>query len=413
MSVVEKVNRYRWTILALAFGGQFGNALVMASVYPLAPLFQPELGLTKAEVGLFTSAAFAGTWGVLIVMGTLTDRLGVRRMMPLGQVVTGLVLFGMSLASGLIHVLIVMFAAGLGRGISHPSITKAIMDWFPPRSRATAMGFKQAGVPAAGIITAATLPVIGLMIGWRLAIAMVGILIILAGIATALLYRDPAPTADARPHRANMRADIKVVIRNRGLWAISSISLLYVLVQLGLTTYLVLYLNDVVLVSAFPDENARLVAAGGFLAICQAGGVIGRISWGLVSDRLFHGRRMLVLAIVGILAATLSWTTSSIGTAIPMGLLGAVVFAYGATAIGWNGLSQAVIVEAAGKRYAATGVGVSMTFSQFGTVAGAPLFGFVVDATGSYQTAWMLLGCFCLGGTVLSILGAKRERGIE
>jgi ACS family hexuronate transporter-like MFS transporter len=413
LAVVEKVKRYRWVILVLAFNAQFGNALPTASVYPLAPLIQSDVGLTNAEVGLFSSAVFAGTWGVLIIMGSLTDRVGVRRMMPLGQAITGMVILGISMVGGFIQMLLVMFAAGLGRGISHPGISKSIMDWFPTSSRATAMGIKQAGVPAAGIATAAILPTIGLMIGWRYAIAVVGVLIILFGVATALLYRDPSPSGDVPVRGAKPKASIGTVIRNRALWAISFISILYVIVQLGLSTYLALYLNEVVLVTAFPDENARLVAAGGFLAVCQAGGVFGRVFWGVVSDRLFHGRRMLVLTIIGAMAATLSWVTSSFGPGTPIGLLGPIAFMYGASAIGWNGLAQAVIVEAVGKRNAATGVGVSTTFSQIGTVTGAPLFGFVVDVTGTYRAAWMLLGFLSLGGMLMSILGSKTERCVE
>src|SRR5450756_2900025 len=70
-------------MLGVAFIVQFSNALATQGLAPLAPLFQPELGLSKSEVGLFSSIIYAGSWGVLIVAGSLCDRFGLRRLLSL------------------------------------------------------------------------------------------------------------------------------------------------------------------------------------------------------------------------------------------------------------------------------------------------------------------------------------------
>ena len=86
------------------------------------------------------------------------------------------------------------------------------------------------------------------------------------------------------------------------------------------------------------------------------------------------------------------------------------MFVYGISVIGWNGLWQTSIVENAGQRYAATAIGFSMSLTQFGNVGGPPVFGFVVDMTGSYRPAWLLLtllrGCAALTG----FFSAGREK---
>jgi len=122
---------------------------------------------------------------------------------------------------------------------------------------------------------------------------------------------------------------------------------------------------------------------------------------------------MGVLALIGLLASGFAWGTSMVNSETPLWAIALLIFAFGATGIGWNGVVQAVIVEAVGRKHAGTGVGVSMTLSQIGTVAGAPLFGFVVDVTGGYHSAWMMLCGFCVAGALLSGLGARRERCIE
>ncbi len=413
MVVAETVFRYRWVALGVAFLTQLGNAFASQAIAPLAPLFQPELGLSNAEVGFFSSAAYAGAWGVLLIAGSLTDRHGVRRMLSVGQLLIGLFMLSMAAVGSFYQAVAVMFGAGVGRGTTSPGITKCIMDWFPARARATAMGLKQTGVPAAGIITASTLPAIALTHGWRSAIGMVGFFLLASAAATALLYRDYRPSSTATRGQTGMRTGLREVVRNRRIWLMSGISVLYVTVQLALITYLALYLKEVVLVTQLPDNSARVLAAGGYLALCQSGGVFGRVFWGVVSDRLFHGRRMVVLAIIGVLSAGLSLVVARLDPGFPLWALSGVVFIYGATAIGWNGLYQAVVAEAAGRRYAGTGVGLSMTLSQAGTVGGPPLFGFVVDVTGSFQTAWLMLSGLSVAGTLVAIACARGEKQLE
>ncbi|MGE5618769.1 MAG: MFS transporter [Sphingomonadaceae bacterium] len=412
-AAVEILHRYRWVMLGVAFLVQVSNALATSAVAPLAPLFQPELGLSKAEVGLFSSIIFAGAWGVLIVAGSLCDRFGIRRPMSLALVVIGTVMLSMSMAGSFFQAASVMFLAGIGGGLVMPGTTKIIMDWFPPRARATAMGIKQAGVPLAGILTASILPVVALSIGWRSAIAGVGFAIIATGIAVGIFARDAATQQKSASRSAFSRSDYRQVLRNRGLWAVSAISVLYVTTQLALISYIALYLMEFLLVPAIPDEHTRIVAAGGYLALCQAGGVFGRIFWGVVSDRLFHGRRMVVLALVGMLAALMSLAVASIEPGLPLGVLSVVTFVYGATAIGWNGLYHAAMAETAGRRFAATGTGFGMTLNQFGVVGGPPLFGFVVDISGSYRIGWGMLAAFCTLGAILSVYNARQEGQVD
>ena len=115
------------------------------------------------------------------------------------------------------------------------------------------------------------------------------------------------------------------------------------------------------------------------------------------------------MAIIGALTATLTLLMSVMGPDFPLVALPALLFLFGATAIGWNGLYHASMAETAGRKYAATGTGMSMTLNQFGVVGGPPLFGFVVDVTGSYPAGWTLLTICCAAGVAMSLVMAKGE----
>jgi MFS transporter, ACS family, hexuronate transporter len=402
-SGMETLN-YRWTILGVAFGSQVAATLAMSVVPPIAPIVQADLGLTKAEIGLFTSASLAGTWGVLLLAGYWTERFGVRKLMSLGLIVSGCVMLTMALAGSFIQAMFVMFAVGLGRGLVEPGATKAIVDWFPARGIATAMGLKQTGYPLGAMLMAAILPALALALGWRSAIALMGLLVLAGGFATALLYRDPPREGSAVRRGISLRGSLGFLLRNRRLWVVSATALLLVVTQFGLVSYLALYFSDVVLPATLPDPGTRLVVAGGFLALVQAGGIAGRMLWGVASDRFLLGRRMPVIAATGVFAALIALVLGYLGPGLPLWLLGIIVFAYGVTALGWNGLYMASAAEAAGRRLSAMGVGFSMTLVHLGVVGGPPLFGFIVDLTGSYQPAWLSLSLFSLAGAVLATI---------
>lgn len=206
-----------------------------------------------------------------------------------------------------------------------------------------------------------------------------------------------------------MREALGAVVRNRRLWQLSLVSVLYVSVQLSLTTYLAIYFKEVVLVGVIDDESARVVAAGGFLALCQLGGTFGRVFWGVVSDRYFHGKRMSVLMITGVFTIIASAITSQLSPAFPFWLLSVIVFMFGVSGVGWNGLYHVAMAETAGQKYAATGVGMSMSMNQIGTFFGPPLFGLVVDVSGSYQTAWLLMALLATIGTAMALLNMRGE----
>jgi MFS transporter, ACS family, hexuronate transporter len=334
-------------------------------------------------------------------------------MLSLGQVAMAIPMLLMSVTASFLQAVVIMFLAGMGRGTVLPGSTKAIMDWFPPGGRATAMGLKQTGVPAAGIFTALALPALGLALGWRYALAMVGIWIFVGAIVSALLYRDVQGPAKPSTQGAGLMSGIGELVRNPNIWIIGLVSTLFVTAQLSTITYLPLYLKEVVLLPEVPDEAARIVAAGTFLAVMQGGGVFGRVFWGVVSDRLFGGRRMVVLALVGAISAASAAAFAFADAGYPLWGLTALAFVLGVSSIGWNGIYHALMAETSGRVRAATGVGLMMTVSQIGPVAGPPLFGFIVDVSGTYRAAWLFMAVLGAMAAVVGFLTAGRERHVE
>lgn len=369
---------YPWIVLFASSLVQtvasFGNQMIS----PLAPFLVEDLKLARADVGLLVTAAYLGGVLVLVVAGSLSDRFGVRALFLLGMTLAGLPLALASVVPGYFWLLVPIALYGVGNGFALPPTTRAIVEWFPTRRRGLAMGVKQTGVALAGMICGLIVPPLGTAVGWRGTILVLGLLTVAAGVISWLTYRDRPDDPSAGPKSA--RPSVLTVIRNRNLLLLSGVTFLYAGVQLSLAGFMVLFLTERV--------GMGIVEAGAMLAVAQAGGIVGRIGWGIVSDVLFGGRRKIVMAIFSVMAAISSVVLASTGPDTPRVVLLLTLVVAGVSAIGWNGINMLFVAEIAGRRASATAAGLNLTCSYLGIMVGPPIFGLLVDRTGSYTTAF-------------------------
>ena len=82
-------DRFRWTILALISVSHIIGASAQYGINTLAPFYKDELGLSRAQVGLFFSAFYLAMTGASFVAGWLADRLGVRKTTLQGHLLVG------------------------------------------------------------------------------------------------------------------------------------------------------------------------------------------------------------------------------------------------------------------------------------------------------------------------------------
>ena len=138
------------------------GALSVLAVAPLAPFLLESMALSRVQVGLFLPAVYLG--GVLMALpaGILTDRLGVRATLGLGQVIIGVMVMLATFTWSLPTFLGCLVVAGFGFSVLNPSTGKAVIEWFPPRRRGFAMGIKQTGLTLGGLIAALTMPPLAL-----------------------------------------------------------------------------------------------------------------------------------------------------------------------------------------------------------------------------------------------------------
>jgi MFS transporter, ACS family, hexuronate transporter len=356
------------------------SATYTYSLPPLATLVQSDLGLTRAELGLMLSVASFGTALIALPGGWLADFLGVRRVVFVGIMVGGVSFCALSLTGSLVLSLLLLLLIGMGLGVIPAATTKAVMLWFTVRVRGTAMGIKQTGFPLGGALTAGLLPSVALALGgWRPAMAAVGLEVIVGGVLYLWLYVDHPADAAAGGQRPPGLLAMRSVLAEPRLLALAALGFCYAYSSGTLTGYLSLYLQE--------SLGMWIVTAGIFLMGCQVSGATARLAFGFISDRFFGGRRAPMLLVVtaahGVLALIFGWLPSLGPSAQAV-----LILAFGATAIGWSSLYHVFVAEVAGRKQAGTAIGLCMMAMSGGGVVGPPVFGYIVDASHSYQLAW-------------------------
>ena len=371
----------RWGILALIMAAQ-----TMANVGPLgipaiAPLIRDNLGLSTAQAGSFLSAYYIGPSLMSLPAGRMADRWGVARTMVLGQVIIALGLFAVGGSVSFMLLSVLMMLAGAGYGMLNPTTAKAVMIWFPRRHRATVVGLKQVGLPLGGAVGALVMPPLALSIGWRPAVALSASVIACLAVLTWALYRDPRGF-EAETTRAG-GGSLGEVLRNRDLWLLAISTLVFAGMQTVWMSYLVLYLRDVV---AMP-----LVTAARVLVLAQLAGMVGRVVFGVLSDRFFGGRRRIVLVLAGLGSMACSLAIAGTGPDTSPWLLAALAIAFGFVGIGWNGVQHTLMAELVSPRSVGTAVGLGLAVSSFGVTVCPPLFGALVEWAGAWTMPWLVL----------------------
>lgn len=387
--------------LAAMLAVQLLVAMAVVTVPVLAPVLAPETGVAVGFVGFFIALAYAASMSASLVSGALVQRYGAIRLSQFCLVACAA---GLACTATGVPALLAAGAILLGAGYGPvtPASSHVLAKSTPPGRMSLVFSLKQTGVPLGGALAGAVVPALVLLAGWRAAALAVA-----AACLATLLFVQPlraAFDADRDPARRLAASDLAGTLRytlgEARLRRLAFSSFFFAALQLCLITFLVAHLTL--------NLGFSLVQAGLMLTVAQAGGVVARIVWGAIADR--WGRPMVLLGLIALGMGLCALALARFTPQWPTAAIALVCAAFGATAIGWNGVYLAQVARLAPPGKAGDATGGSLAFTFGGVLFGPPAFAFLVEGGISYASAFVLLA---LPATAcgLWLLWTDRQRG--
>jgi len=390
-----------WLPLIATLFIQVMVSMALLTLPVMAPIAAKDLAVSPAMVGVYVAITYAGAMFSSLTSGTSVTRFGPIRVSQFGLILcaSGLCLCAVPWlpATGLGALLI-----GLGYGPITPSSSQILARTTPPHQMSLVFSIKQTGVPAGSMLAGAIVPSLMLGIGWQLSLMSVALVCLISALLSQPLrdQMDDQRQPGLQLKLSTLLAPIRMVLSHRALATMAGCSLMFSMVQMSLTTYLVTYLHD--------DLTYGLVAAGLLLSITQAGGIVGRIVWGYLADQFFSPQKMLAgLATSMALCAA---ATPLLLPILPVYGVWTLLLLFGASAIGWNGVYLAEVARQAPEGKASVATGGTLTFTFLGVVMGPPLFGALSTLFETYGAGfWALAAISSLCSLVLWRLKPSRS----
>jgi predicted MFS family arabinose efflux permease len=275
--------------------------------------------------------------------------------------------------------------AGIAQGASNPVTNKVIAQEVPPAHQGMATGVNQSGVQFAVVLSGAVIPGAVATIGWRWALALLGVVTLLGAAATRARFpAGEVPGCWRAGQAAGGDEPLAGFVYRVAIYAF----------LLGLTAGGVIRFYPL-----FVQEILGYSEAGAGLAVSLAGlaAIAGRLAWArIATTRIAPRPALLVLGLGSAVAAGLLVVTELFGAWI----LWPTVIVIAFTVSAWNVVAMLAVLRSVPTQASGRATGVVLMGFLGGLTVAAPLVGYVIDLSGSYRPTWAALGALALAGAV-------------
>jgi MFS family permease len=370
-------SRYAWMRLIAALLLSTVGGVGMWSVIVALPAVQAEFGVARADASLPYTVTMIGFGLSGILLGRLTDRRGIVAAVLLGTAAlsAGYVaawsagaLWQFALAQGLL--------IGVGSAATFAPLLADTSQWFN-RRRGIAVGIFASGNYLSGVVWPPALQAFIAAYGWRSTYLGVGLfcLLTMLPLALALRRRPPAHQPIAAGSRGASQAARRLDL--------SPSALQILLVIAGMACCVAMSMPQVHIVAYCGDLGYGAARGAQMLSVMLACGIVSRVTFGFISDRIGGLRTLLLGSTLQGLALLLFLPFDGLASLFAISALfglfqGGIVPSY------------AIIVrEYFPPREAGARVGAVITATLFGMALGGWMSGAIFDMTGSYRAAFV------------------------
>jgi OPA family sugar phosphate sensor protein UhpC-like MFS transporter len=439
----EEVDRlYRRHRLRIMLAITIGYAIAYTCRLALSVVKKPLLDegiFTAAELGLIGSGLFYTYAFGKLVNGFLADHANLRFFFALGVFVSALLNVGMGFSTVLGLSVLLWSLNGWFQGFGAPSGVVAMANWFTSEERGRRYGIWSTAhslgegftfIGVAGLVT---------LFGWRAGFWGPGAICILVAVAMIWLVQDRPETLGLPPvHRwralrkgvaleaaeaaaaapnaggksTSTWSEQRTIFRRPAIWILALSSAMIYVTRYAVNSWGVLFLQE--------ERGLSLMQAGSVISVNTLSGILGAVSYGFLSDKLFGGRRPPA----NLLFATLELAGLGMIFLVPSSSIafltaGFFVFGFGLTGL-VSSLGGLFAVDIVSKRAAGAVMGLVGVFSYLAAAIQENVSGVLIDRGTTLVDGvrhydfdapiafW--IGCSCVSAALSATLWRVRAR---
>jgi len=304
--------KYRWIVYALVVSVYFFVYFHRVAPAVMGQAFMKEWSLSGTTLGIMSSLYFLFYAAVQIPSGIFTDFIGPKKLIILSALSIVIGSFLSYIAPTFTVLAIGRALIGAGAGLTFVPLAKILRYWFRRREFATMIGLNTSIGNVGAIFASAPLVAFMVLVGWRNIFLYISIIILFLVVMIIKFVEDSPekkgfPPIEQQEVNIAYKIDLKTTIaQGISIWLKNpTIFLLAIIIAICYGTLMGfegLWAGPF-LANVYKMNNATI---GNFLLITAVGMVIGQVSAGYLSDKVFKGKRKTPIIIGSILYA-MNW----------------------------------------------------------------------------------------------------------
>ena len=378
-------SRYAWMRLVISLTLMTIGGCGMYVVIVVLPEVQTEFGVARGQASLpftWTMIGF-GLGGIL--MGRLSDRHGIIVPVSIGSVALAGGFVAAAFAPNLLVFMIVQGAVigFLGSSATFSPLIADISFWFL-RRRGIAVAICASGSYLAGTVWPPVVQAFIESFGWRSTYIGIGIFCLVTMLPLAMLLRAPRPAATSLPvSPAEVAATAGSPASVDSPLGLKPGILLALLCVAGVACCVAMAMPQVHILAYCVDLGYGPARGAVMLSVMLGFGVVSRLVFGLICDRIGGLRTLLLGSVLQTIALALFLPFDSLASLYVISALfglfqGGIVPAY-----------AIVVRDFFPPAIAGARVGMVITSTLLGMALGGWMSGAIFDLTGSYDAAFV------------------------
>ncbi len=393
-----RLSRWKKRIVFTAWITYASFYLIRVNFSVAIPGIIKEFGISKTEIGIVLTALFFAYALGQFINGQLGDKFGAKKIVFLGLLVSSFINIIFGFTNGFLSTMILLWALnGFFQSMGWAPIVKTIAHWFPPKTRGKAssvLGSSYIFGSAASVALAGF--IVGLL-GWRWVFWFPAIITIILSFYWFFNIRESCEnenfesTEKEAVKYQGIAHSLSLVIKNKGIWLASFALFGLNIIRYGFLDWAPTY---------FFEIHKNSVSLSAFKTIIfPIAGILGALSTGWISDKVFKNKRALTATVMLIGLAIFSFIFPRIPEnnwilgLITLSIIG--FFTFGPHVL----IVTATPMDLGTKERAASATGFIDGWGYIGASLTGIITGFLID-----QFNWMSAFYFWILGALISAL---------